>query len=216
MTSIRILIADDHGIVRSGVRSLVAAEQDLEVVAEAADGLSAVQKATESQPDVAVIDIQIGGIDGIEVTKQLKEKCPNTRVLILTMHDDPAFARSAIAAGAAGYVVKRAVGAELVLAIRALHEGRSYLNVSLSESDLITSKNEPDPHPPHDKLSPREQEVLRQLAEGYTNQEISDRLSLSAKTVATYRSRIGEKLGLRSRTEIIRYALRHGLLGKED
>ena len=215
MATITILLADDHGIVRAGLRSLLSSHTDLEVVAEAQDGTEAIALAQEKQPDVAVLDVEMPGVTGIEATERIRETCPNTKVLILTMHDDQALVRAAVAAGAGGYLVKDGVGAELVTAIRAVHQGRSYLNVSLAGGELqevLHKERGGKTGSGSELLSPREREVLELLAHGFTNQEIANQLHLSTKTVGTHRGRISEKLGLRTRADIVRYALESGLL----
>lgn len=210
---VRILIVDDHGIVRAGVQSLLESESDLELVAQAADGPTAIERAREFSPDVAIVDLEMPGMSGVEVIESLRTHCPGIKSLVLTMHDDPVFIRAAMEAGCSGYVVKEAVGSELIAAIHVVHGGRSYFNVSqmsnvLAEQDAAESKStKPEP-----MLSRREREVLELLAQGFTNQEAGKKLRLSDRTIATYRARIGEKLGLRTRADIVRYALAHGIL----
>jgi len=221
MKSLRMLLADDHGIVRAGLRSLFAAEPSVEVVAEAEDGVEAVSLALQTRPDVAIVDIEQPGLDGIEVTRRICGEVPRTRVLILSMHDEAAYAHAALAAGASGYLVKRAVGTELLAAVRAVSEGRSYLNVSMDRDtteETRVQQNDGNGRGSRARalLSPRELEVLQLLAQGHTNKEIGAKLQLSIKTVGTYRARVGEKLGLNSRAEIVRFALAEGLLSKEE
>jgi two-component system response regulator NreC len=215
--SIRILIADDHAVLRAGLRMLIAAQPDMEVVAEAADGQEALRKAVETRPDVVIMDLTMPGSGGIQAIERIRQEVAGTRVLVLTMHDVPAYLRSALAAGASGYVVKRAADAELLSAIRNVHRGRTVLDptlaVMLVRGGLRKSETPAPPRGSADLLSPREREVLELVAQGYTNQQMADRLGLSVKTVETYRSRLVEKLGLQSRADLVRYALDSGLFG---
>jgi two-component system, NarL family, response regulator NreC len=217
VTSIRVLIADDHAVLRAGLRMLIGAQPDMEVVGEAADGDEAVVKARELHPDVALMDVTMPGSGGIGAIQRIRSDSPTTRVLVLTMHDVPAYLRSALAAGASGYVVKRAADAELISAIRSVHRGRTVLDPTLATMVVqaaVTKKPTPGaPGPAAHALSPREREVLDLVAQGFTNQQMADHLGLSVKTVETYRSRLVEKLGLRSRAELVRYALDSGLFG---
>jgi two-component system, NarL family, response regulator NreC len=217
MGRIRVLIADDHAVLRAGLRVLIAAQADMEVVAEAADGDEALKKSQETRPDVALLDITMPGRGGIQAIERIRQACPATRVLVLTMHDVPAYLRSALAAGATGYVVKRAADSELISAIRGVHRGRTILDPSLAvmvvQGAIGKKVSGGQPVGSATLLSPREREVLDLVAQGYTNQQIADRLGLSIKTVETYRSRLVEKLGLRSRADLVRYAVDSGLFG---
>jgi two-component system response regulator NreC len=218
MAKIRILLVDDHAVLRAGLRALIATQPDMDVVAEAGDGDEAVRRAVTSRPDVAIVDITMPGGGGIKTIERIRQAVPATRVLVLTMHDLPAYLRAALAAGAVGYVVKRAADSELLAAIRDVHRGRTVLDPNLAarvvQSGLRRRPGPPGPGatPP---LSPREREVLELVAQGFTNQQIADRFGLSVKTVETYRARLVEKLGLQSRAELVRYALDSGLLGGE-
>jgi len=215
MGRIRVLIADDHAVLRAGLRVLIGAQADMEVVAEAADGDEALRKTVETRPDVALVDITMPGRGGIQAIERIRQGCPATRVLVLTMHDVPAYLRSALAAGATGYVVKRAADSELISAIRGVHRGRTVLDSSLAvmvvQGAIGKKVSGGQPVGSATLLSPREREVLDLVAQGYTNQQIADRLGLSIKTVETYRSRLVEKLGLRSRADLVRYAVDSGL-----
>jgi len=217
MARIRVLIADDHAVLRAGLKVLIGAQPDMEVVAEAADGEEAVQKSAETRPDVALLDITMPGSGGIKAIERIREDSPSTRVLVLTMHDVPAYLRSALGAGATGYVVKRAADSELLSAIRGVHRGRTVLDPTLAvmvvQGAIGKRVAGGQPVGSASLLSPREREVLDLVAQGYTNQQIADRLGLSIKTVETYRSRLVEKLGLRSRADLVRYALDSGLFG---
>jgi len=213
--TIRILIADDHGVLRAGLRALLNTEPDLEVVGEAVDGHQALRLAGELRPDVVVLDISMPGPDGIEVTRQLKKKWPDTRILILTVHEDESLLREAIRAGASGYILKRAVESELISAIHAAWRGELYVHPAMTRvllKDLqITSSPGPD-ETPVESLTPREVEVLQLIAKGYTNRQAAEILNISVRTVESHRANLTGKLGLRSRVELVRYAKRHGLL----
>jgi two-component system, NarL family, response regulator NreC len=218
MSKIRILIVDDHAILRAGLRMLINTQPDMEVVSEAMDGYEALWKAREMGPDVALLDLTMPKIGGLQAMEQLRQVCPHTRILVLTMHDDPAYAVSVLSAGGAGYVLKRAADSDLLTAIRAIHQGRTFVDPALAGSlvqDLLSrqaSAGPPDRSARRNLLSPREREVLRLLAQGYTNQQAAKWIKVSVKTVETYRARIAQKLGLHSRAELTRYALESGLL----
>lgn len=215
---IRVMIADDHAILRAGLRMLLQAEPDMEVVAEATDSQQAVDRARVYRPDVILLDISMPGVGGLEVIQTLKRELPALKVLILTMYDDPEYLRQALSAGASGYVLKRAADTELLSAIRAVYEGGTFLHPSharLLLNGMLDRERTKGEKQPYDLLSEREREVVRLVAMGYTNQQIAERLYLSVKTVETYRSRAMEKLGLRSRAELVRYALEHNLLDIE-
>jgi two-component system, NarL family, response regulator NreC len=215
MPKIRIMIADDHAILRAGLRSLLNAQPDMEVVAEAIDGEQTVDLVAQHTPDVLLLDITMPKTSGIKALEAVREVSKNTRVLVLTMHDDHAYLRSVLAAGGAGYLVKRAADTELLAAIRAVHQGRSYIDVSLGEGELsrvLDNGKESGSKGALSVLSDRERQVLELVALGYTHKEVADKLSVSVKTIETYRGRLSEKLGLRSRAELVRYALDAGLL----
>jgi DNA-binding NarL/FixJ family response regulator len=210
MAKIRVLIADDHAVLRSGLRLLINAQPDMEVVGEAASGPEALDRAGSLRPDVLTLDLSMPGGRGIPVLERLRQQCPDTRVLVLTMHDAAAYLRAALAAGAAGYVVKTAADTELLTAIRAVAQGRTFVDLSLPAG--AGGRPARPAQPGQAALSPRELAVLRLLAQGHTNQEAADRLFLSVKTVETYRARIAEKLGLRTRADLTRYAVEAGFL----
>jgi two-component system response regulator NreC len=217
---IRLLVADDHPVVRAGLRTLLGAQPDMEVVGEADDGTSAVARACELEPDVVVMDITMGEMNGTRATKEIRQRLPETKVLVLTMHDNQEYLRQMLELGATGYVLKQAVDTELAVAIRAVHRGEVYLYSSFTKVLLGDLVNDELPEPGQHKdslqaLSQRERQVLRLVAMGYTNRQIADQLYLSVKTVETYRSRVMRKLDLKSRAALVRYALRRGLLGDE-
>jgi two-component system response regulator NreC len=217
MGRIRVLVVDDHAVLRAGLRMLIRAQADMDVVAEAADGDEAVRKAVEARPDVVLMDLSMPGSGGIRAIERVRHECPASRVLVLTMHDVPAYLRSALAAGATGYVVKSAADSELLSAIRGVYRGRTVLDPELAASALQnTLGRKLAGGLAAGPLSPREREVLDLIAQGYTNQQIADRFGLSVKTIETHRSRLVEKLGLRSRAELVRYALDSGLFPSAD
>lgn len=212
MSKIRVLIVDDHAVLRAGLKLLINGQQDLEVVSEAAcaaDGLKAIR---ETQPDVVTLDLSMAHGGGFKLLEEARSAGLACRVLVLTMHDDPAYFRTAMNAGACGYVVKTAADSELLSAIRAVHQGRMFVSMpSQKPEDLLNSVSSESAKP----LSEREQQVLLGLAKGYTNKEIGEQIDLSVKTIETYRARIAAKLQLRSRAEIVRYAVAQGLLRPE-
>lgn len=216
---IKVMIADDHAILRAGLRMLVNAQADMEVISEASDGEKAVKAARETKPDVALLDLTMPRTGGMKALEQVTRDCRNTRVLVLTMHDDPAYLRSALAAGAAGYLLKRAVDAELIAAIRAVHRGGVFLDPRLANivvQDVLTKRKTKSVETmPTDLLSRRELQVLTLVARGYTSAEIAKQILVGVKTIETYRSRVAEKLGLRTRSDVIRFAVQMGLLTPE-
>jgi DNA-binding NarL/FixJ family response regulator len=220
MTTIRVLLADDHAVLRAGLQMLINAQPGMEVVGEAGDSQEALAKVRQLNPDVLTLDLTMPGGSSIQLIEQLRRECPHTQVLVLTMHDDPAYLRAALAAGSAGYVVKTAADTDLLSAIRGVCQGRTVVNVSLPTATVQTALDRDAGAASAQAagsaaLSPREREVLILLARGHTNQEIANKLFLSVKTVETYRARIADKLGLRTRADLVRYALEVGLLGPE-
>ena len=216
--SIRILIVDDHAVLRAGLRMLLNAEPDMVVVGEAEDGTKALEQVLECVPDVVLLDVTMPNMDGLEVLRQIRDRFPQTRVLILTMHDDEGYLREALAAGSSGYVLKRAADIELLSAIRAVFQNGTYLHAAHTKvlfEDGAGQQRIPASEEPEPRLSPREEEVLRLVALGYTNQQAADMLYLSVKTVETYRGRLMAKLGVRNRAELVRYALQRGMLEEE-
>jgi len=207
--STQIVLADDHAVVRSGLRMLLDAEADLEVVAEAGDLKSAAQKVRAYRPAVLVLDLTMPGEPSLPAIPSLRESVPETQIVVLTMQNDAGFAREALRAGALGYVLKEAADAELVEAVRMAAEGKTYLNPSLGARIAAAP---PAPTGPPDDLTERELEVLRLIALGHTNSEIADQLYLSVRTVESHRANIQQKLHLSTRADLVRYALDHGLL----
>jgi len=211
MSEIRVLIVDDHAVVRSGLRLLIEREQDLTTVDEAANAAEAIYRMIEQKPDVLLIDVTMPGESGIEAIPRLLEASPLSKVLVLSMHDDPRYVRDAFAAGASGYVLKEAADSELVAAIRQVAEGASYVNPALG-ARIVAAETKHKTAAAADPLSAREHEVLRLLALGHTNQEIAEQLFISVRTAETHRAHIMRKLKLGSRAELVRYALAHDLL----
>ena len=208
---IRLVLADDHAVVRAGLRLLLDAESDFEVVAEAGDVDAARRYVRGHHPDVLVLDLNMPGGSSLEAIPAIREEAPDTQVVVLTMQEEPAFARQALASGAAGYVLKEAADSELVEAVRRAALGEIYLNPTLG----ARIAREPPPGPPDD-LSEREVEVLRLIALGHTNTEIAQQLYLSVRTVETHRAHIQQKLRVSSRAELVRYALQRRLVGGEE
>lgn len=218
MPKIRILMVDDHAIVRAGLRLLIDAQPDMEVVGEARDSRTALAKALETKPEVTLMDISMPGTSGLKAIEQLLRVCPHTRVLVLTMYNDPAYARSALAAGGSGYVAKQAAASDLLTAIRSVYQGCPFVDPTLAGrllQDLmkkeVTRRSAP-PGTARSLLSPREREVLILLVQGYTNRQVAEQIGVSIKTVDTHRAHIVQKLELSSRAELTRYALESGLI----
>lgn len=216
MSKLGVLLVDDHPIVLKGLKALIAEQYDMEVVGEAGDGRGALLKAKDLHPNVMVLDITLPDLNGIQVMERIKELCPQIRVLVLTVHEASGYLRQLFQIGAAGYLLKRTAGEELVHAIRVIAAGGAYLDPTLAGKMVTTLVN----HSPAkvsngdsvNRLSDREKEVLRLIALGYSNKEIAGQLGLSAKTIETYKARLIEKLGLDSRAELVRYALNQGWL----
>jgi two-component system response regulator NreC len=206
--AIRVVLADDHEIVRAGIRLVLEEQSDMEVVAEAADGEAAVRYALGHKPDVLVLDLNMPGLSGLDAIPGVLEASPDTAIVVLTMQAEPAFAREALRAGARGYVVKQSAAAELVGAIRAIVAGDTYINPSLG----ARLASEPEKATSPDDLTPRETEILELLALGHTNPEIADKLVLSVRTVETHRANIQQKTGASTRAELVSYAADKGLL----
>ena len=211
MQKIKVLIVDDHAIMRDGIRALLSVNDDIEVVGEASEGKEALKKVEQLKPDVIVMDIAMPGMDGMEATRQMVKANSRVKVLILTQHDNKEYILSAIKAGATGFVPKRAMGSELVSAIRAVFRGDSVLYPSVA-SALIEDYRQRTELDPYDRPTAREREILRLIAEGHTSQEIADMLVISLKTVLGHRTKIMEKLDIHNRTELIKYAMRKGLI----
>jgi two-component system response regulator NreC len=211
--SLRILIVDDHGVLRAGLKAVLGDERSYEVVGEAGTSDEAIRAALSLKPDIVLLDLSLPGIGGIEVTRQLHERLPSTKVLILTVHEDAALLREALNAGAAGYVIKRAVESELLAAIEAAQRGDLYVHPSMTRA--LLEEDPPAPTRPRrgnpDALTSRETDVIRLITRGFTNRQIADSLELSVRTVESHRANIMGKLGLESRAELVRWAAEHKL-----
>jgi two-component system, NarL family, response regulator NreC len=213
--SIRTVVVDDHAVVRAGLRLVLDAETDIEVVAEAADARQAIFEARAHRPDVILLDVVMPGRSGIEAIPDLLQEAPGTKVLVLSMQDDPAYVREAFGAGASGYVLKEAADAEVVAAVREVASGRHYVHPTLG-ARLVAAEAEERAREEEDPLSEREHEILRLLALGHTNQEIASQLFLSVRTVETHRAHIMQKLRISTRAELVRYALERGMLDSAE
>lgn len=216
MSKIRVLIADDHAIVREGIRMILALHGDIEVVGEAADGQEAIQRANELSPDVILMDIAMPGLGGLEAMLEIVKLKPASKVLVLTQYDNTEYIYRFLKGGAAGYVLKKAVGDDLVKAIRTVYQGQSFVDPAIADKVIKGFVESPDVDKDeliYDGLSDREKQVLKLIAEGITAQQIADILHLSIKTVMTHRTNLMEKLGFHNRAELIKYAVRKGLLG---
>jgi len=210
MAKIRVLVVDDHAILRDGIRALLTLHEDIEVVGEAAEGREAIDKVRQFLPDVVLMDIAMPLMDGLEATRRIHKENPQAKVLILTQHDNKEYMLSSVKAGAAGCVPKRAVASELVSAIRVVYQGDSYLYPSVAKV-LIGDYLQHVEQDSYDSLTNREREVLKLVAEGHTSREIADLLYVSIKTVLGHRTKIMEKLDIHNRTELVKYAIRKGL-----
>jgi DNA-binding NarL/FixJ family response regulator len=207
---IRVLIADDHGIVRSGLRMLIERQRDMSVVAEAEDGVNALRLTQAEHPDVAVLDVSMPKMTGLQAAREIRSHSPDTRVLLLSMHDDERYFFEGLEAGAAGYVLKRAADTDLIDALRTVAGGRTFLSDD-AQATLMREWQEGRAEP-EDPLTPRELVVVKLIAEAYTNRQIADTLQVSEKTVESHRSNLFAKLGMRDRVELVRYAIRRGLV----
>ncbi|MEW6718222.1 MAG: response regulator transcription factor [Chloroflexota bacterium] len=210
---IKVLIADDHAIVRAGLRALLKSEPSLQLVGEATGGYEAIEMVNNIQPDILVLDLSMPDLDGIAVTKKLKPGLRNLRILILTIHEDEALLREAIKSGASGYILKRAAETELISAIHIIMRGDMYVDHSMVRSLLEeTTKPANTVQESVEPLTPRETEVLKLIVQGYTNRQIGEELNISVRTVEGHRANLSEKLGLHNRVELVRYAREHNLI----
>ncbi|MEJ7824309.1 MAG: response regulator transcription factor [Solirubrobacteraceae bacterium] len=207
----RVLIADDHGIVRGGIRLMLERQPDMQVVAEAADGLQAVELALRERPDICLLDVQMPGLTGLQATVEIRAQAPEISVLVLSMYDDERYLYEALQAGAAGYVLKREADTVLVEALRAVSRGEPFMT-NAAERSLVREWMDDESTGPVEPLTLREREVLKLIAEAHTNREIGELLHLAEKTVESHRANLLRKLGMRDRVELVRYAIRRGLI----
>ena len=215
MSKIRVLIADDHAILREGVRALLAAADDLEVVGQAADGRSAVEACRRLDPDVVLMDIAMPGLGGLEAALEIRKEGLRTRVLVLSQYDDREYVRRLLKAGVAGYVLKKSAGSDLVGAIRAVHRGGLVLDPEVARAAMGQSESPGGEGDPYEALTDREKQVFRLVAEGHSNKEVADVLQISVKTAMSHREHMMEKLSLHNRTELVRLALKLGVIRVE-
>jgi DNA-binding NarL/FixJ family response regulator len=208
---LQILLADDHGIVRSGLRMLIERQEGMCVVAEAEDGVDAVERTLKERPDVAILDVSMPRMTGIQATREIKAQAPDTTVLLLSMHDDERYFFDALKAGASGYVLKRQADDELIAAVRSVAAGHPFLSTA-TQGTLMKEWLERGEEQPKDPLTPRELDVVKLIAEAFTNKQIAEILKVSEKTVESHRGNVLQKLGMRDRVELVRYAIRRGLV----
>src|SRR5262245_13377010 len=209
--TISILLLDDHAVVRDGLQALLGAQQDLRVVGSFGNATDAVRFAADSPPDVAVLDIALGGLDGIEAARRIHDLCPDTHILMLSMHASPEFVYQSLNAGASGYVLKESAGEEVVAAVRTVHAGGRYLSEKISASALDDYMRSRGPEHPLERLSPRELQVMKLIVEGNTSNEVAALLGVSPKSVDTYRSRLMAKLAVEDLPALVKFAIRHGM-----
>jgi DNA-binding NarL/FixJ family response regulator len=207
----KILVADDHGIVRAGIRLLLERQNDIEVVAEAADGVEAVEQALASRPDLCILDVGMPRMTGLQAAREIRSHIPEAKVLMLSMHDDEHYLFEALKAGASGYVLKREADQDLVGAVRAVDRGDAFLT-NAAERSIIRGWMEDGSKGPAIPLTPREEEVVKLIAEAYTNAQIAQTLHMAEKTVESHRANVLRKLGMRDRVELVRYAIKRGLV----
>jgi DNA-binding NarL/FixJ family response regulator len=209
---LHILIADDHGIVRSGIRMLIDRQQGMQVVAEAEDGIEAVELAQSSKPDVAILDVSMPRMTGLQAAREMRAHVPETSVLLLSMHDDERYFFDAVDVGAAGYVLKRSADTDLIDAIRAVARGEQFVSPVTERAVIKEWLESGRDDRLEDPLTPRELDVVKLIAEAYTNKQIAEALHVSEKTVESHRGNVLSKLGMRDRVELVRYAIRRGLV----
>jgi len=215
--TIRVLLADDHSILREGVRALLAPHADVEVVGEASDGKQAIEQVEKLDPDVVVMDIAMPGLGGIEATIELKKLGKRTKVLILSQYEDREYVRRLLKVGVSGYILKKSAGSELVNAIRAVHRGGLVLDPEVARVAMEeSSSTAPGGSDPYETLTDREKQVLKLVAEGGSNKEVAETLGISVKTAMSHREKVMEKLGVHNRTELVRFAIKRGVIRVDD
>ena len=214
MPDIRVLIADDHAMVREGIRMILVAQPDIKVVGEASDGIRAIEEIRQLDPDLVLMDIAMPGLGGLEATLEIRKSFPRTRILVLSQYDSREYVYRLLKAGASGYILKSAAGKELVAAIRAVNEGGSFLDPSIASTVIegYVKGAAAEGESAYEELTDREKQVLKLIAEGYTSKQIADALFLSVKTVMVHRANVMEKLNIHNRTDLIKYAIGKGLI----
>lgn len=215
MSKTRVLIADDHALVREGISAFLRLSDEIEVVAEASDGLEAVEQFKKAKPDIVLMDISMPKLGGLEATIEIKKIDPSTKILVLTQYEDKEYVSRFLKAGVSGYLLKKAVGSDLVSAIRAVSRGEYYLFSSIAAeviSGYLRHDERPEVEDPYEKLSDREKQVLKLIAEGYAHKEISDMLNISTKTVIAHQTNISEKLNIKCRASLIKFAIHKGII----
>ena len=208
---LHVLLADDHGIVRSGLRMLIDRQDGMQVVAEAEDGVAAIEATLRDKPDIAILDVAMPRMTGLQAAREIRSRCPDVGVVLLSMHDEEHYLFDALQAGALGYVLKRAADEDLIEAVRSVAAGRPFLPAT-TQSTLVKEWLARGEEAPRDPLTPREQDVVKLIAEAYTNKQIAEILKVSEKTVESHRGNVLAKLGMRDRVELVRYAIRRGLI----
>jgi DNA-binding NarL/FixJ family response regulator len=214
MSKIRVLIADDHTLVREGIAAMLRFYEDVEVVGEASDGKEAIEKASEIKPDVVLMDIAMPGLGGLEATVEIKKLHPDMKIIVLSQYDDKEYVSRFLKAGVSGYLLKKAVGSDLIAAIKAVIKGESYLypSIAVSVIDGYLGKEMPEVEDPYEKLTDREHQVLKLIADGQSHKEIASTLGISAKTVVAHQTNISEKLDIHSRAGLIKFAIQKGVI----
>ncbi|HEX8948896.1 MAG TPA: response regulator transcription factor [Dissulfurispiraceae bacterium] len=215
MSKTRVLIADDHALVREGIAAFLKLCDDIEVVAEASDGLEAIQKTGKFSPDVIIMDINMPKLGGLEATIEIKRTNPGIKILVLTQYDDKEYISRFLKAGVSGYLLKKAVGSDLISAIGAVRRGELYLHSSIASevvAGYLNVNKQPEVEAPYEKLTDREKQVLKLVAEGYTHKEVADMLNISVKTVIAHQTNISDKLGLHTRAGLIKFAIQRGII----
>lgn len=215
MNKIKVLIADDHALVREGIAAFLKLHEDIEVVAEASDGIETIEKTVKYRPDIIIMDINMPKLGGLETTIEIKKMHPHIKVLVLTQYEDREYISRFLKAGVSGYLLKKAVGSDLITALKAIGRGELYLYSSIASevvAGYLQGENRVDVENPYDKLSDREKQVLKLVAEGHTHKEVADMLGISVKTVIAHQTNIGEKLGIHSRAGLIKFAIQKGII----
>jgi DNA-binding NarL/FixJ family response regulator len=214
MPKTRIVIADDHSLVREGITALLKLHDDVEIVGEASDGKEAIEKAEELAPDVVIIDIAMPGLGGLEATVEIKKKHPDIKILVLSQYDDKEYVSRFLKAGVSGYILKKAVGSELINAIRAVVRGEYYLypSIAFGVIDGYLGRKKPETEDPYERITPREKQVLKLIAEGNSLKDIANHLDISVKTVIAHQTNISEKLDIHTRANLMRFAIQKGIV----